>query len=173
MFLGLCLLGMALVPFLTFHTYLVTANYTTIEFLEKRGCNPPPDHVNRCECAPYRHTMVCAHTHRDTHTNTLTHTHDGTWERTRTGCGEGGRLAQGGSACLLAFPTSCSWRDGARRRAGHACARGRYDAGVFSNITAVYGRNPLFWLLPVRWFNEGDGLSFDLNPEWVAKNKLK
>ena len=46
-FLSLGLLGTALVPFLTFHTYLVTANYTTIEFLEKRGCNPPPDHVNR------------------------------------------------------------------------------------------------------------------------------
>ena len=34
-------------PSRRFHAYLVCANYTTIEFLEKRGCSPPPDHVNR------------------------------------------------------------------------------------------------------------------------------
>ena len=27
-------------------------NYTTIEFLEKRGCQPPPDHVNRYHLGP-------------------------------------------------------------------------------------------------------------------------
>jgi len=94
-FLALCQLGSALIPFFCFHSYLVTANYTTIEFLEKRGCNPPPDHVNR------------------------------------------------------------------------------YDIGVCSNVSAVLGRNPLFWLLPVRWFNDGDGLSFELNPDWVNKGKAK
>jgi hypothetical protein len=30
-----------------FHTYLLMLNYTTIEFLEKRGCSPAPDHINR------------------------------------------------------------------------------------------------------------------------------
>ena len=43
----LCLLSVGLVCFLAFHTYLLALNYTTIEFLEKRGCQPPPDHVNR------------------------------------------------------------------------------------------------------------------------------
>ena len=43
----LCLLSVGLICFWGFHTYLLTFNYTTIEFLEKRGCNPPLDHVNR------------------------------------------------------------------------------------------------------------------------------
>lgn len=46
-YLVLCLLSVGLVCFWCFHTYLLAGNYTTIEFLEKRGCNPPPDHVNR------------------------------------------------------------------------------------------------------------------------------
>ena len=46
-YLVLCLLCLGLVCFFGFHTYLLMYNYTTIEFLEKRGCNPPPDHVNR------------------------------------------------------------------------------------------------------------------------------
>jgi len=92
-FLGLCLLSAALVPFFGFHAYLVTTNYTTIEFLEKRGCNPPPDHINR------------------------------------------------------------------------------YDLGLFRNLESVLGPNPLLWLLPVRWFNEGDGLAFELNPAWSSMAK--
>lgn len=94
-FLTLCLLGAALVPFFWFHAYLVTANYTTIEFLEKRGCNPPPDHVNR------------------------------------------------------------------------------YHLGLYRNLESVLGRNPLFWFIPVRWFNDGDGLAYELNPAWVSMNKSK
>ena len=43
----LCLLSVGLICFWGFHTYLLAFNYTTIEFLEKRGCQPPPDHVNR------------------------------------------------------------------------------------------------------------------------------
>ena len=46
-YLVLCLLSVGLICFWGFHTYLLTFNYTTIEFLEKRGCNPPLDHVNR------------------------------------------------------------------------------------------------------------------------------
>ena len=46
-YLVLCLLSVGLVCFWGFHTYLLSLNYTTIEFLEKRGCNPPPDHVNQ------------------------------------------------------------------------------------------------------------------------------
>ena len=46
-YLVLCLLCAGLVCFFGFHTYLLAFNYTTIEFLEKRGCNPPPDHKNR------------------------------------------------------------------------------------------------------------------------------
>ena len=38
----------------------------------------------------------------------------------------------------------------------------RYDVGMWSNVSSVLGRNILFWLLPVRWFNEGDGLAFEL-----------
>ena len=30
----------------------------------------------------------------------------------------------------------------------------------------------VFWLLPVRWFNDGDGLSFELNPTWIARKKI-
>jgi palmitoyltransferase len=46
-YLMLCLLSVGLSAFFIFHAYLVLFNYTTIEFLEKRGCQPPPDHVNR------------------------------------------------------------------------------------------------------------------------------
>lgn len=46
-YLMLCLLSAGLSAFFMFHAYLVMFNYTTIEFLEKRGCSPPPDHVNR------------------------------------------------------------------------------------------------------------------------------
>jgi len=46
-YLMLCLLAAGLTAFFGFHSYLVCANYTTIEFLEKRGCSPPPDHINR------------------------------------------------------------------------------------------------------------------------------
>ena len=91
-YLVLCLLSVGLVCFWGFHTYLLSLNYTTIEFLEKRGCNPPPGHVNR------------------------------------------------------------------------------YDLGsVYANVAAVLGTSPLLWLLPVRWCNEGDGLTFELNPEWVPE----
>jgi len=46
-YLMLCLLSAGLSAFFLFHAYLVLFNYTTIEFLEKRGCSPPPDHINR------------------------------------------------------------------------------------------------------------------------------
>jgi len=46
-YLVLCLLAIGLICFWGFHTYLLINNYTTIEFLEKRGCNPPADHINR------------------------------------------------------------------------------------------------------------------------------
>jgi len=46
-YLVLCLLSVGLICFWSFHTYLLAFNYTTIEFLEKRGCSPPPDHINR------------------------------------------------------------------------------------------------------------------------------
>tara|TARA_B110001452_G_scaffold8088_2_gene7120 strand:+ start:2294 stop:3181 length:888 start_codon:yes stop_codon:yes gene_type:complete len=46
-YLMLCLLSAGLTAFFFFHAYLVMFNYTTIEFLEKRGCSPPPNHVNR------------------------------------------------------------------------------------------------------------------------------
>jgi len=46
-YLMLCLLSVGLVCFWGFHTYLLMLNYTTIEFLEKRGCSPAPDHINR------------------------------------------------------------------------------------------------------------------------------
>ena len=46
-YLMLCLLSMGLTAFFCFHAYLLASNYTTIEFLEKRGCSPPLGHVNR------------------------------------------------------------------------------------------------------------------------------
>ena len=46
-YLIVCLLCVGLSCFLSFHTYLLLFNYSTIEFLEKRGCNPPKDHINR------------------------------------------------------------------------------------------------------------------------------
>lgn len=46
-YLMVCLLTIGLFGFLGFHTYLLWLNYTTIEFLEKRGFNPPPGHINR------------------------------------------------------------------------------------------------------------------------------
>ena len=95
-YLVLCLLCVGLVSFLGFHTYLLAGNYTTIEFLEKRGCNPPKGHPPN-----------------------------------------------------------------------------RYDIGIYGNITAVLGTNPLVWLLPVRWTCEGDGLSFKLNPEWYPSSKVR
>jgi len=51
-YLMLCLLSVGLSAFFVFHAYLVLFNYTTIEFLEKRGCQPPPDHVNRYHLGP-------------------------------------------------------------------------------------------------------------------------
>jgi len=51
-YLMLCLLSVGLSAFFIFHAYLVLFNYTTIEFLEKRGCQPPPDHVNRYHLGP-------------------------------------------------------------------------------------------------------------------------
>ena len=87
-FLVLCLLALALVCFGGFHTYLLCFNYSTIEFLEKRGCSPPADHVNR------------------------------------------------------------------------------YDLGIYKNIASVLGTSPLVWLFPTRLACEGDGLSYELNPNW-------
>ena len=52
-YLMLCLLSVGLSAFFIFHAYLVLFNYTTIEFLEKRGCSPPPDHVNRYHLGPW------------------------------------------------------------------------------------------------------------------------
>lgn len=49
----LILISLGLVGFLGFHIYLLLNNYTTIEFLEKRGCNPLPDHVNRYDIGYY------------------------------------------------------------------------------------------------------------------------
>lgn len=46
-FLCVCVLCCGLGSFCLFHGYLVLFNYTTIEFLEKRGCNPLPNHWNR------------------------------------------------------------------------------------------------------------------------------
>lgn len=43
----LCILNLGITGFFGFHAHLVAYNYTTIEFLEKRGCNPPPGYVNR------------------------------------------------------------------------------------------------------------------------------
>ena len=48
------MLSVGLVCFWSFHTYLLAFNYTTIEFLEKRSCNPPPDHVNRYDLGLYK-----------------------------------------------------------------------------------------------------------------------
>lgn len=42
----LCLLCFGLTGFLSFHTFLVSHNYTTIEYLEKRTCWPKADWVN-------------------------------------------------------------------------------------------------------------------------------
>ena len=53
-YLMLCLLACGLTAFFGFHGYLVVANYTTIEFLEKRGCTPPPGHVNRYNLGAWR-----------------------------------------------------------------------------------------------------------------------
>jgi len=55
-YLVLCLLSVGLVCFWSFHTYLLMFNYTTIEFLEKRGCSPPPDHVNRYDVGIWGNT---------------------------------------------------------------------------------------------------------------------
>ena len=53
-YLVLCLLAIGLLGFWGFHTYLLLGNFTTIEFLEKRGCNPPPDHPpNRYDLGAY------------------------------------------------------------------------------------------------------------------------
>jgi len=52
-YLMLCLLAAGLTAFFGFHAYLVCVNYTTIEFLEKRGCSPPPDHINRYDTGPW------------------------------------------------------------------------------------------------------------------------
>ena len=41
-YLVLCLLTVGLVCFWAFHTYLLAFNYTTIEFLEKRGATRRP-----------------------------------------------------------------------------------------------------------------------------------
>merc|ERR1740117_1016912 len=46
-YLLICLLTLGLFGFFGFHSYLMWNNYTTIEFLEKRGFNPSPDHINR------------------------------------------------------------------------------------------------------------------------------
>ena len=54
----LCLLSAGLSAFFLFHAYLVLFNYTTIEFLEKRSCNPPPDHINRYDLGMYKN--VCS-----------------------------------------------------------------------------------------------------------------
>eukprot|EP00300_Choanocystis_sp_HF-7_P030698 c39596_g1_i1.p1 GENE.c39596_g1_i1~~c39596_g1_i1.p1 ORF type:complete len:280 (+),score=61.26 c39596_g1_i1:54-893(+) len=40
------ILGLILTGFVSFHYFLVTHNYTTIEFLEKRGCSPEEKHAN-------------------------------------------------------------------------------------------------------------------------------
>lgn len=53
-YLMLCLLSFGLTAFFCFHAYLVATNYTTIEFLEKRGCSPPADHVNRYDLGIWR-----------------------------------------------------------------------------------------------------------------------
>ena len=52
-YLLICLLSVGLTCFWGFHTYLLAGNYTTIEFLEKRGCTPPPDHINRYDVGLY------------------------------------------------------------------------------------------------------------------------
>ena len=89
-YLVLCLLAIGLLGFWGFHTYLLLGNFTTIEFLEKRGCNPPPDHPPN-----------------------------------------------------------------------------RYDLGAYGNVCSVLGELPLVWLLPSRVTCEGDGLSFNLNPDYI------
>ena len=57
-YLVLCLLSVGLVCFWGFHTYLLALNYTTIEFLEKRGCNPPLDHVNKFDVGVRRNVVA-------------------------------------------------------------------------------------------------------------------
>ena len=53
-YLVLALLSVGLTAFFCFHSYLLWNNYTTIEFLEKRGFNPPPGHVNRFDLGAWR-----------------------------------------------------------------------------------------------------------------------
>ena len=57
-YMMVCLLALGLCAFSGFHLYLLAGNYTTIEFLEKRGCQPPPGHVNRYDLGTWRN--VCA-----------------------------------------------------------------------------------------------------------------
>ena len=57
-YLTTCVLALGLLSFFTFHVYLLACNYTTIEFLEKRGCNPPPDHVNRYDLGFFRNVQA-------------------------------------------------------------------------------------------------------------------
>merc|ERR1712070_921018 len=57
-FLGTCVLAFGLSAFCCFHGYLVLFNYTTIEFQEKRGCNPPPGHVNRYDLGAVRNIQA-------------------------------------------------------------------------------------------------------------------
>jgi len=52
-YLVLCLLSIGLVCFFCFHTYLLFGNYTTIEFLEKRGLNPDENYVNPYQLGYY------------------------------------------------------------------------------------------------------------------------
>jgi len=57
-YMMVCLLAVGLCAFSGFHLYLALGNYTTIEFLEKRGCQPPPGHVNRYNLGGWRN--LCA-----------------------------------------------------------------------------------------------------------------
>jgi len=41
----------------------------------------------------------------------------------------------------------------------------RYDLGIFRNLSAVLGSNPLLWLIPVG-APPGDGINFPLNPNY-------
>merc|ERR1712070_626038 len=51
-------LSLALTAFVAFHFYLNVNNYTTLEFLEKRGCGPNKGHVNYFDKGCYRNIQI-------------------------------------------------------------------------------------------------------------------
>ena len=56
--LAWCVVALPLGAFGSFHALLALFNYTTIEFLEKRGLSAPPGHVNRYDLGPWRNLQA-------------------------------------------------------------------------------------------------------------------